>query len=476
MNSPILRHPVTRNVMDNVSLPTCCALDMEVERRVCALASSKNPLLWQAQGELSDAVAKAGMHFEGRAYPVSLRPLAITDQQSKDIAGVAEQFVELLDWAAELYCRDASVQRLFPAYRGLLPWITALPAARPIVRVCRLDGLIASDGSYKVIETNTEGPGGVIQNGMAGGVWANLVNPLTEDLPMNVRGQPFVQDPDCFIDELLSAHRATTGRDLRRAAIVNFRGRFINEVDWMIAGLKRRGIKAQLLDAAAIRRNSRGAIGPDGDAIELAYNKLDVRDTIDAPEIADYLTACAAGEITSVNPLIAQWILSDKAILAVLSDHRFGENFTSQQRSLIRKHVPWTRYVADETTTGPDGRQIDLLTYVARNRAELVLKPSNATRGENVLVGHVTADRHWNEHLRRAANVPYVVQQYIEPGELTAPHPLSLSVERMQYGIDAYVFGGRFAGFQARASLDPVMNVGKRGVLLPVAIVNKGVV
>jgi diaminobutyrate-2-oxoglutarate transaminase len=84
------------------------------------MTASDNATLWEAQTELSAAIAKAGMHFEGRPYPVSLRPLAITERQSKGIADVAEQIVAILDWAAELNCRDASVQRLFPAYVNLM--------------------------------------------------------------------------------------------------------------------------------------------------------------------------------------------------------------------------------------------------------------------------------------------------------------------------------------------------------------------
>ncbi len=42
-----------------------------------------------------------------------------------------------------------------------------------------LDGLIGYDGYDKIIETNTEGTGGVIQNGLAARVWSSIPNPLT---------------------------------------------------------------------------------------------------------------------------------------------------------------------------------------------------------------------------------------------------------------------------------------------------------
>jgi hypothetical protein len=444
--------------------------DREIEMRISyAVASDVQPL-GVAQSELSATIKRAGLHFEGRPYPVCLRPLAITDRLSDNIAHVAERFVSLLDTAAELYCGDRGCRRLFPVYDAVAPLAVSLPPIRPIVRVCRFDGLIAADGEFRILETNTEGPGGVIQNGRAGRIWSRCNNPLIDDLELDVFVQPFVCDPDCFLKELFAAHFAMTGRRLERAAIVNYRGRFTNEVDWMLEGLNRHGVSAALLDAASLKRTLKGVTDAAGNHIDLAYNKLDIRDTIDAPEIADYLAASAAGEITSINPLIAQWILSDKAILALLSDDQFAANFTSMQRRLIRTHVPWTRFVTDGWTTDAEGTRVDLISYVEENRQSLVLKPSNATRGENVMVGCFTTPADWQCHLSRAASVPYVVQEYIRPPRLSVPHPLNGTVQRMSYGLDAYVFGGKFSGFQARASLDPVMNVGKRGVLLPVAI------
>lgn len=448
--------------------------DRQIEMRISyAIAADSQPL-GVAQSELSAAVKRAGLHFEGRPYPVCLRPLAITERFSEKVAHVAEQFVTLLDTAAELYCSDRGSRRLFPAYDAVAPLAISVPRPRPIVRVCRFDGLIAADGEFRILETNTEGPGGVIQNGLAGQIWARSDNPLIDDLKLDVFAQPYVRDPDSFFTELFAAHQAMTGQRLGRAAIVNYRGRFTNEVDWMLEGLQRHGVDAALLDAASLRRTLKGVTDPAGNHIDLAYNKLDVRDTIGEPEIDDYITACAAGEITSINPLIAQWILSDKAILALLSDDQFAANFTRAQRRLIRAHVPWTRFVTDGWTTDAERRRVDLIPYVTANREALVLKPSNGTRGENVMVGSFTTPVDWEHHLRRAATVPYVVQEYIRPPRLSVPHPFNGTVERMSYGLDTYVFGGKFAGFQARASLDPVMNVGKRGVLLPVAIARTG--
>ncbi|MER9751759.1 hypothetical protein [Mesorhizobium sp. M0140] len=452
------------------TVPAMSEADAQIERRLCELATCDSASIWEAQDELSSAIAEAGMHFEGRAYPVCLRPLAIDCGLANHLSATAEIVVKLLDVAAELYCCNEDVQDLFPAYKPLRHWTTCLPQHRPIVRICRLDGLIGDDGYYKIIETNTGGPGGVIQNGIAARVWSRIPNPLTHGLSLDVGKQPFAKDPNCFVRELVSAYRVATASELRTAAVVNFRGRYTNEVDWIVNGLKGAGVKAALLDASAMKRTPRGLVGPDGELIELVYNKLDTRDMIEAIECRDYLDACAAQEVVAINPWIAEWVLSDKAILAVLSDDRFSANFNAEQIEFIARHIPWTRLVRTGVTTDPERRRIELIGYIRENKANLVLKPSNATRGEHVLVGRVTSSEVWEQHIDRAARNPYVVQEYVRPGEVTTLHPPSRSIKKMPYGIDCYVFGGRVAGFQSRASFDAVMNVGRSGILLPVAI------
>jgi hypothetical protein len=455
-----------------VSEPPVLLVDNDlIECQMRRLNAADQKALAAAQARLSEAVAAGKLNFEGRPYPVSLRPLAITAQQAGEFAEIGERFVKLLDTAAALYRDEPAARDLFPAYRRVERYATALPKLNPITRICRFDGLIAPDGSYRILETNTDCPGGVIQNGLAGQVWSQIANPLTDGLALDVHTQPFVKNPDCFLIELLAAHQERTGRRAERASIVNFRGQFTNEIDWMLEGLNRLGVEATLVDAASLRRKANALFDPAGRSVELAYNKLDLRDIIDEPAVAEYLEATAAGEVTFLNPLICQWALADKAVLALLQDERFADCFTASDRALIKAHVPWTRFIRAGRTSGPDDRSVDLLPYVAENRETLVLKPSNATRGEGVLVGPETPPQQWLEQLARAANeTPYVVQEYIRAPSISAPHPVDGAVRPMWVGLDIYVYGGRFAGFQARASLDAVMNVGKRGILLPVAV------
>lgn len=426
--------------------------------------------LIQLQTELSKRVSNARLNFEGQPYPVSIRPHILSAQSARSLATVGERFVSLFDTAADLYFCDEEVRRLFPGYESVSELIRISPSLRPFVRICRLDGIVDEDGRFLVLETNTEGPGGVIQNGMAGAIWSSLENPLTEGLSISALEQPYVRDRSEFQKELISSHEQRTGRRPEYVGVVNYKHRFSNEVHWMLDGLSDLGIAAKKLEASDLRVVGGRLVDCDGVPIDLVYNKLDVRDLLNEPAVSSYLSAIANGLVTSVNPLVSQWILSDKAILALFSDPRFSHNFSPTDQAFISAHVPWTRLVEHRDSTNADGDQINLPEYIMENRQKLVLKPTNATRGEGVTIGRFSSQEGWSECVRQACRTPHVVQAYVEPSAIRAVDPTTHKCVDMSFGIDLYVFGGHLAGFQARASVDPVMNVGRRGILLPIAI------
>ncbi|KVT70095.1 hypothetical protein WK56_19375 [Burkholderia ubonensis] len=446
--------------------------DARIRDRLARISAVELQAVADAQRTLSESVSAAGLNFEGRPYPVSLRPLPISEETANELASISERFIKLFDTVAHLYCRHAEIRELFPAYRNMEHYTVALPNLKPLVRVCRLDGLFTPDGRYQILETNTDCPGGVIQNGLAGRIWEEQKsgNPLVGDMALTATTQPFVADPDVFLKELLAAHRERTGAEPESAAIVTFKGRFTNEVERMVHGLNKLGVESWTVDAAELRRSAGRLVDQRGRRIDIAYNKLDLRDLIDEPLVDDYLKATADGDVTFLNPLICQWPLADKAILALLSDPQYGSLFSDEERELCKRHVPWTRLLgANVTTIDPTGSRSDLLRYAVGHRTGLVLKPTNATRGQGVVIGATVDQANWEQALSSALNDgTHVIQEYIEAPQLAAPHPATGEIQTMAAGIDIYGYGGRFAGFQARASLDPVMNVGKRGILLPV--------
>ena len=104
-----------------------------------------------------------------------------------------------------------------------------------------------------------------------------------------------------------------------------------------------------------------------------------------------------------------------KAFFALLTDEQNGALFSHSERELIRKHIPWTRVVAD-INTAHYGRGIDLLAFIRKERENLVLKPSDEYGGSGVTLGWETGEGAWDEAIERALtakNGAWIVQERI---------------------------------------------------------------
>lgn len=411
-----------------------------------------------------------GLHFEGKPYPVSVRPLLLDRRQALRIQRTVESLYHVLEAAADTYRSEEWARSLFPAYQHAQPWLLAWPRSRPETTICRFDGVIDRQGNFQLFETNTASPGGVIQTGMAVRLWREAAAEWDIPLPQAVHPQPLVENPDLFGRTIIDDHITRTGSRPETAAITNLKGRFTNEAEWMCSALERLGVRTKRTDAREIRRGPRGRAEAGGwGPVDLSYNKLSPRELISDPKAADYLAAGADGSLSFLNPLIAQCVLEDKAVLALLTDPRFLASLLPPQQQLVRQHVPWTRLLTTGETMTWDGATDELPDVVTAAREHLVLKPSNLTRGEGVIIGPKTSPANWHRAVLTATKAgTYVVQKYITLPRIDVPGALGLT--SMVHGIDTYLFGGNFAGFHSRASLDPVVNIGKRGALLPVVI------
>ena len=83
-----------------------------------------------------------------------------------------------------------------------------------------------------------------------------------------------------------------------------------------------------------------------------------------------------------------------------LSEQYFG----ADDRRLFRRHVLWTRLLADRRTTLPHDKDGDLLEYARRNRELLVLKPNRAYGGTGVMLGPATEQAEWEQALQKAVS------------------------------------------------------------------------
>ena len=168
--------------------------------------------------------------------------------------------------------------------------------------------------------------------------------------------------------------------------------------------------------------------------------------------------------------------LDQKSIFELFTDPVLTERlFSAEERQVMRRHVLWTRRVADSRTTSSFGVQVDLLEYARTERESLVLKPNRSYGGDGVMVGHSVAQGAWEQALDRALAEPngWVLQQ-AAPIPVKSFHVLDDATGEVHvepfYVVMGFASNRYGVAMLARASQSQVVNVAQHGGVCAVMV------
>lgn len=155
-------------------------------------------------------------------------------------------------------------------------------------------------------------------------------------------------------------------------------------------------------------------------------------------------------------------ILSDKKLLALLSERAGGGDFDDAERKLVEDHLPWTRRITGEPLSFR-GEEDGALEILLRHQGSLVLKAGQSFGGKDVHIGPAVSREHWRELASAAlAGSGWVVQEHLVGRPLTVPDGAGGGTPRdVVWGL--YVFGETFGGAFLRTAPQgetPVLNIG----------------
>ncbi|WP_097868198.1 hypothetical protein [Streptomyces sp. rh34] len=144
--------------------------------------------------------------------------------------------------------------------------------------------------------------------------------------------------------------------------------------------------------------------------------------------------------------------LHSKLTMGLLSEGRPW--MTEGDRRLIDRYLPWTR-ILSERRTEREGRQVDLLPFVLKNRELLVLKAALGESGQQVLIGREADQAAWESAVGEAVEGrTSVVQEFVRPGTCRVAliadgvdEPYDVEVAPV---LGPLLFGGRPAGLFCR--------------------------
>jgi hypothetical protein len=324
--------------------------------------------------------------------------------------------------------------------------------------------------SIKFMEPNLTGIGGLHISPTSMEVLADIMVPAMLIQDSTIRLQLAEDIRDLLLQDLME-HLDAIGRPEGTIALVDPKYSIDgpDEMQALIDYYKERyGIT--VLHADVTELQLRGDEVFYGDArVDLVYRDASVQDLVElASEGVDVTPMRALLKQNRVVSSIAAE-LDQKSCFEVLTDPVLADRFLTEAEQLVmRRHVLWTRILSDRKTTGPNGKEVDLLEFARTNRETLVLKPNRSYGGEGVIVGPGVEQGAWESGIEQALNDQndrWVVQETAkipvksfhlldDSGELrVVPFNVVMGIAPSNYGIAMLV----------RASPGRVVNIAQGG-------------
>jgi uncharacterized circularly permuted ATP-grasp superfamily protein len=407
--------------------------------------------------------------FGDRVHCPFLRPFFLSPEDEERVRDVAETIADLGERVVNAALED---KHLFSQLhlREEEERLARIPVAYGRASTAsRLDAFLLPD-SLKFAEYNGESP--------AGAGYSETLAEIFRELPVmgkfaqtyEVHSYPLSAK---LLDALVASYRDWGGSSNRpQIAIVDWdEVPTRSEFEILQSRFEKLGVPALIADPKELEFDGHH-LTIDGKKIDLVYRRVLINDIVAKPaECSALVKAYAANAVCVANTFRCK-IPHVKAFFAVLTDERNGALFSHDEREIIRRHIPWTRVVAD-VKTAHYGQPIELLAFIAKERENLVLKPSDEYGGSGVTLGWETSESAWDAAIERALsakNGAWIVQQRIPIRRETFPYIANVGkVDYRDMLVDfaPYLFLGKLAGFLTRLSATGLANVTSGGGQVP---------
>jgi len=418
-------------------------------------------LAQESGAQLEEQLRTRGLFFGDRPLCSVLRPRFFSPSQWKMLNARATIVLRAFRKAHDAALADDAVLAQF----RLMDWEQSLvridPGFTPSSPTSRLDAFFIGEEGLSFTEYNAETP--------AGGAYNDALSEMFFAMPVMRR---FMKTWDVrplpgrhtVLQALLDCwEQFSAGTARPRIAIVDWdevptQSEFRLYQDYF----RRQGYRCEIASPIGMTYRKGGKLtSADGYEIDVVYKRVLLSELVERGG-ADHpiLRAVRDGALCMVNPPSCK-ILHKKASLAVLSDERNAHLFDAEERREISATIPWTR-VVEERTTQYEGREVDLLDLIERNRSQLVLKPNDEYGGKGIVLGWEVDDDGWRDAMKQALAEPYIVQRRIPLPIEAYPSVIDGKVQLIDRMVDTapYVaMSGYLDGCLSRLGTAALLNV-----------------
>jgi hypothetical protein len=407
------------------------------------------------------------------------RPLTVLPDQLKYVHTTSLTILNALKRLPQLYEDDPDVRevlRLPPDEEAWFRdcWDAGPRESDPVFG--RLDAVVDFTSpmwknSLHFLEPNLGGVGGIHLVPTAETIVADVVVPALRAVDPGLDLQKGHDIRELLI-QLMLDHLEAIGRPARNIAFIEptHASSGPNEQEALARYFHDRyGLKTLHADPADLRLDG-GEVRVGDSPIDLAYRDYEVRDLIalkaQGVDVAPVRALMLQNRM--VSSITAEF--DQKSCWEVFTDPGLAQrHFHPSERQVFRRHILWTRLLADRRTTLPDGDVDDLLGFVRRERELLVLKPNRGYGGAGVAIGGILSQSEWDDAIaaalgdperwvvQRLASIPVAEFPVVAPDRTIRVEPfyVVMGFAATEYGLSVL----------ARASQKQVVNVALRGGL-----------
>jgi hypothetical protein len=253
-----------------------------------------------------------------------------------------------------------------------------------------------------------------------------------------------------LVQSALQAYKEFGGRRKPRIGVLEFRQPFQasepSEYLLLCELFRKEGCAAEIVSPDQLEYKG-GVLRQENFVIDLVFRRVKVQEFLLRFDLSHPLVRAYRDRAVCMVNSFRSELAHKKAIFDLLTDETITAGFPAAERRAIRDYIPWTRVVT-ETKTIFEGKTIDLIDFILKNREKLVLKPNDDSGEEPAYQGWLTDDAGWERALRAATRRPYVVQERVEPTRVVFPVMFygEMQMRELQVDVHPLAFLGRVHG------------------------------
>jgi hypothetical protein len=424
---------------------------------------------------LDEGLEQARLIFGGRRLSPYLRPHFVSESDFTMIRGACETV-----WSAIQKVKDAAIVDdsiivdlgVTEIERDLISIDPGYTAVSP---TARLDSFL-TEKAYSFVELNGESPAGIAYVDAAFDIFLRL--PVMQRFAESYNVRP-LYGRRFMLDVLLDSYEEFLGRtpdSTPQIAIVDLKDMPTqSEFELFKEFFERKGYPTRICSPDELEFTG-NRLRAGNFQIDIVYKRLLVNEYL--PVMSEYpalLDAYRAGAICMVNSFRSK-LIHKKALFGVLTDQRRASLFSSDEQEAIRKHVPWTRLVREETSDY-HGEQIELLEFIRSNNDRLVLKPNDDYGGHGITIGWMSEQNAWDSALAEALKIgDYLVQERVPTARETFPALQAdgtFEFAEQLVDLDPLLFNGKVKSAFTRLSFTELANVSSGGGMVPTFVISE---